>query len=127
MDVYQCIRSRRTVREFKPDPVPEDVILKILQAGRWALSSSKTQSWHFIVIQDRSTLTTLGEICSQGPFISDASVAIVIVMDNAPRPQLDAGRAIQQMELMAWSQGVGTCSDTRGIGAGEGIIETSPP
>jgi|TARA_B100000749_G_scaffold151820_1_gene116623 nitroreductase len=36
-------------------------------------------------------------------------MAIAIVMENAPRPQLDAGRALQQMELMAWSQGVGTC------------------
>ena len=109
MDVYQCIRSRRTVREFKPDPVPEDVILKILQAARWAPSSSNTQAWHFIVIQDRNTLTTLGEICSQGRFIGQAPMAIAIVMENAPRPQLDAGRALQQMELMAWSQGVGTC------------------
>ena len=109
MEVYQCIRSRRTVREFKPDPVPEDIIMRILQAGRWAPSSSNTQCWHFIVIQDRTTLTTLGEICSQGRFIGKAPVAIAIVMENAPRPQLDAGRAIQQMELMAWSQGVGTC------------------
>ena len=109
MEVYQWIRSRRTVREFKPDPVPEDIIMRILQAGRWAPSSSNTQCWHFIVIQDRTTLTTLGEICSQGRFIGQAPVAIAIVMENAPRPQLDAGRAIQQMELMAWSQSVGTC------------------
>jgi nitroreductase len=36
-------------------------------------------------------------------------MAIVIVMEDAPRPQLDAGRALQQMELMAWSEGLGTC------------------
>jgi nitroreductase len=34
MDVYECIRTRRTVREFKPDPVPEAIVQKILQAGR---------------------------------------------------------------------------------------------
>ena len=109
MDVYQCIRTRRTVREFKPDPVPEDVVLKILQAGRWAPSSSNSQAWHFIVVQDRSTLSALGEICSQGRFIGQAPMAIAIVMENASRPQLDAGRALQQMELMAWSEGLGTC------------------
>ncbi len=109
MDVYQCIRSRRTVREYKPDPIPQDVVRKILQAGRWAPSSSNTQKWHFIVIQDRDTLVTLGKIATQGPFIGQAPLAIAVVMDDAPRPQLDAGRALQQMELMAWSQGVGMC------------------
>ncbi|MEC9446417.1 MAG: nitroreductase family protein, partial [Chloroflexota bacterium] len=38
-----------------------------------------------------------------------APLAIAVVMDDAPRPQLDAGRALQQMELVAWSEGVGMC------------------
>jgi predicted oxidoreductase (fatty acid repression mutant protein) len=50
MEVYECIRTRRTIREFKPDPVPEEVVYKILQAARWAPSSSNSQPWHFIVI-----------------------------------------------------------------------------
>jgi nitroreductase len=109
MDVYQAIRSRRTVRDYKPDPIPDDVLQKILQAARWAPSSSNTQKWYFIVIQDLDILTKLGEIATQGPFVGQAPLAIAVVMDDAPRPQLDAGRAIQQMELMAWSEGVGMC------------------
>ena len=109
MEVYECIRTRRTVREYKPDPIPESVVMRILQAGRWAPSSSNSQSWHFIVISNRDTLTALGNITSQGRFIGQAPLAIAIVMDNATRPQLDAGRALQQMELLAWSEGLGTC------------------
>jgi nitroreductase len=109
MDVYQCIRSRRTVRDYKPDPIPEELVRKILQAGRWAPSSSNTQKWHFIAVQDRETLAALGKIATHGPFIGQAPLAIAVVMDDAPRPQLDAGRALQQMELMAWSEGVGMC------------------
>ena len=109
MDVYQCIRSRRTVRDYKPDSIPQELVRKILQAGRWAPSSSNTQKWHFIAIQDRETLAALGEIATHGPFIGQSPLAIAVVMDNAPRPQLDAGRALQQMELMAWSEGVGMC------------------
>ena len=109
MEVYECIRTRRTVREYKPDPIPESVVMRILQAGRWAPSSSNSQSWHFIVISNRDTLTALGIIASQGRFIGQAPLAIAIVMDNATRPQLDAGRALQQMELIAWSEGLGTC------------------
>ena len=109
MEVYECVQTRRTVRNFKPDPVPENLVFRIVQAGRWAPSSSNSQPWHFIVVQNRDTLTALSEIATQGRFISQAPLAIAIVMDNATRPQLDAGRAIQQMELVAWSEGVGTC------------------
>ena len=109
MDVYECIRSRRTVRDYKPDPIPQEALTKILQAGRWAPSSSDSQKWRFIVVQDRHRLEALGEIATQGSFISQAPLTIAIVMDDAPRPQLDAGRALQQMELMAWSLGIGMC------------------
>jgi nitroreductase len=109
MDVYECIRTRRTVREFTPDPVPDAIVHKILQAGRWAPSSSNTQPWHFIVVRDRDTLAAIGRIATQGTFIGQAPLAIAIVMENAGRPQLDAGRALQQMELMAWSEGLGMC------------------
>ncbi len=109
MDVYECIRTRRTVRDYKPDAIPEEALYKILQAARWAPSSSNTQKWHFVVVQDRETLATLGEIATQGTFIGQAPLAIAVVMDDAPRPQLDAGRALQQMELMAWAQGIGMC------------------
>ena len=109
MEVYQCIKTRRTVREHRPDPVPDELVFRILQAGRWAPSSSNTEPWHFIVIRDRNTLGTLGNIATQGPFIGQAPMAIAIVMENATRPQLDAGRALQQMELLAWSEGLGTC------------------
>ena len=109
MEVYDCIRSRRTVRSFKPDPVPDRIVNRILRAGRWAPSSSNVQPWHFIVIKDRATLTAIGGIATQGTFLGQAPLAIAIVMDNATRSQLDAGRALQQMELVAWSEGLGTC------------------
>jgi nitroreductase len=109
MDVHNCIRTRRTVRAFKPDPVADEIVHKILQAGRWAPSSSNTQPWHFVVIRDRDTIAAIGKMATQGPFIGQAPLAIAIVMENARRPQLDAGRAIQQMELIAWAEGLGTC------------------
>ncbi len=109
MDVYECIRTRRTVREFTPDSVPDEIIHRLLQAARWAPSSSNTQPWHFVVVKNRETIAAIGQIATQGAFIGQAPLAIAIVMENARRPQLDAGRALQQMELMAWSEGLGTC------------------
>lgn len=109
MDIFNTIRTRRTVRNFKSDPIPPEIVHKILQTARWSPSSSNTQPWHFVVVQNRETIKKLGQIATQGTFIADAPLIIVVVMDGAFRPGIDAGRAIQQMELYAWSEGMGTC------------------
>ena len=110
MEVYECIRSRRTVRQYKADPVPEPIIRKILRAGRWSPSSSNSQPWHFVAVTEPAIIARLAEVATQGPFIAQAPLVIAIVMvPDAPRPQLDAGRALQQMELVAWEEGLGTC------------------
>jgi nitroreductase len=90
--------------------VPDDVVMKLLRAGQWAPSSRNLQPWHFIVIKDRDTLREIGSIASSGQFISDAPMAIAIAMEgDADRPELDAGRTLQQIELVAWEEGLGTC------------------
>ena len=107
MEVYECVRARRTVRSYRPDPVPGAVVDKLLRAGRWAPSSRNSQPWHFIVVRNRETLRELGAIAASGRFVADAPMAIAIAMYNAERPDLDAGRALQQMELVAWGGGSG--------------------
>ena len=109
MDVYECLRSRRTVREFKADPVSVETLEKILSAARWAPSSRNQQPWRLVVIRDRETLTRIGETARTGSFIGRAPLAIALVMENADQPGMDGGRALQQMEVMAWAEGMGTC------------------
>ena len=109
MNVYECLRTRRTVREFKPDPVSNESLAKLLSAARWSPSSRNQQPWRLVVVRDRDTLAKLGETASTGGFLARAPLAIAIVMENADQPQMDAGRALQQMELIAWSEGMGTC------------------
>ena len=109
MQVFDAIRTRLTVREFKPDAVPDEAVDRLLRAGQWAASSRNLQPWRFIVIRDRDTLARIGAAASSGRFIADAPLAIAIAMDSADRPDLDTGRAMQQMELAAWEMGLGTC------------------
>lgn len=110
MSIYQTVISRRTVRDYTDEPVPEELVRKLLQAGRMAPSSSDSQPWHFVVVRDADTIARLGEIATQGPFLAGAPLVIAVcVVDDAPRGHLDAGRAIQQMEIVAWSEGLGTC------------------
>ena len=109
MDVYDAVLSRLTVRDYKPDPVPDELVHRLLEAGRLAPSSQNWQPWHFVVVRDGETIRRLGELATQGPFIGGAPLAIAVVTDDTPRAALDAGRALQQMELVAWDAGLGTC------------------
>ena len=109
MDVYQCIRSRLTVRSFKPDPVPERVVRRMLQAARWSASARNRQPWNFVIVQNPETLAQIGAIASSGGFIGGAPLAVAVVMDRSGRPEFDAGRSLQLMELAAWDEGVGGC------------------
>lgn len=109
MEVYEALKARRTVRKFKPEPVSDESLGRILEAARWAPSSRNQQPWHLVVVKDRERLKTIGEIARTGGFIAFAPLAIAIVMSDADQPGMDAGRALQQMEVMAWSEGMGTC------------------
>jgi len=110
MDTYRCIRTRRTTRTFSPTDVPEQTIRKILEAGRLTPSARNLQPWHFVAIQDRSMLKQLGALCTTGRFIEQASCAVAVVTDPSNNwHEIDGARAVQNMELAGWNEGVGTC------------------
>lgn len=61
MELFDAIYSRRSIRKYKPDPVDDKDVEKILEAGRWAPSWSNTQCWHFVVVRDAQVKAKLGE------------------------------------------------------------------
>jgi nitroreductase len=109
MNVYECAKTKMAVRDFKKDPLPDSLILRILEAGRYAPSSDNNQPWHFLVIKDQFVLQKAVKIGGIRPFVATAPLGIAIIMENYDRPLLDAGRALQQMQLVAWSDGIGSC------------------
>jgi nitroreductase len=106
MDVFEAVRTILAVRRYQDRPVPEDVIRRIVEAGRLTASSMNMQPWHFIVVQDRDTLRRLGALAPTGPYIAQAPLAIVVAIDKTRFAVSDASRAIQSMLLTAWSEGV---------------------
>ena len=64
-EFLQLVRNRRCIRNFKPDPVPDEVIQKILEAARWAMSGGNAQPWEFIVIKDQNTKNKIGELYTE--------------------------------------------------------------
>jgi nitroreductase len=62
IDEYlKLVRKRRSVRKFKPDPIPDEYVEKILEAARWAMSGANGQPWEFIVIKDQATKDKMAE------------------------------------------------------------------
>ncbi len=55
-------RKRRSIRRFKPDPVPDECLNKILEAARWAMSGANAQPWEFVVVRDKDTITRIAEL-----------------------------------------------------------------
>jgi len=63
--IFEVIKSRRSVRKFKSDPIPEEDLKKILDAARMAPASGNQQPWKLLVIQDRKSIDGLRELCIQ--------------------------------------------------------------
>jgi nitroreductase len=112
MDVAEAIRLNRAVREFAPTPLPEDVVARILAAGRRAQSSKNSQPWHFIAIRQRQTLEALSRLGTYAGHLAGAALGVAILTpDPAQRWSIafDAGQAAAYMQLAAWELGVGSC------------------
>jgi nitroreductase len=96
------------VRRFKDTPIPEPIVRHIVEAGRLTASGGNSQPWHFIVVRNKEILRRLGQLARTGPYIAQAPLAIVVAMDRSPLAISDGSRAIQDMILAGWSQGVGS-------------------
>ena len=107
MEVFDAIRTMQAVRQFQDRPVPEEVLRRVLEAGRLTASGMNAQPWHFIVVEDPETLRRLGTLARTGPYIAEAPLAIAVVVKQTPLAVSDASRAIHAMLLTAWADGVG--------------------
>lgn len=112
MDVIEGIKSRRSIRRYKRDPVGRDEILACLEAARWAPSADNFQPWEFVVVTDAQTRAELADIHTYGRFMRDSPVVVVVLADPNRSPRHyrgDAAVATQNFLLAAHSMGLGTC------------------
>ena len=103
MDTYLAIASRREVREYTDVPIPDEIVHRILDAGRLSGSSQNKQQWEFVVVSDHEALSKAVYVPS-----NLLGAALVVALAGAGLP-LDMGRAAQNMMLAAWNEGVGSC------------------
>jgi len=137
-DFYKIIKERRSIRRFKPDPVPKEVLEKIIKIGMWAPSAMNTQPWEFYVFtgkardeivqilskaaqgitqrlrelfKEKMQKLTLGFFKNMG----GAPAIILVLAHRLPVVQYQEGAiqscaaAIQNLLLAAHSEGLGAC------------------
>jgi nitroreductase len=109
MEVFEAIRTILAVRQYQDKKVPDDVVRKVVEAGHLSASSMNLQPWHFVVVQEGDRLRELGRLAKTGPYIADAAFAVVVAIEKKSVFGVsDASRAIQNMMLAAWGDGVGS-------------------
>lgn len=115
MKVTEAIRTKRAVREFKKDPIPEKDVRAILNAGRRSQSSKNRQSWQFLAVRNKDTLKQLAHMGAFAGHLAGAPLGVLIL---TPPPEkfygayFDAGQAAAYMQLAAWELGISSCLAT---------------
>ena len=111
--MLNTILSRRSIRKYKPDPVPEQDVLDILRAAMSAPSTKNQQPWHFVVITDREVLNNITEFHPYAQMLKTAPCAILVVGDTNIETHpgywvVDCSAAMENILLAAHSKGLGS-------------------
>lgn len=117
MDVYQAIRTRKSVRAYSSRTVSEDLLERILDAARLAPSANNFQEWRFVVVKDREKRENLVEAACRQTFVAQAPVVLAccaetnnhIMTCGQPCYPIDVAIAIDHITLCAAAEGLGTC------------------
>jgi len=113
-DLLELIKTRRSIRKYKDKEVSKELIMKVLEAGRWAPSASNNQPWRFVVVSDIDLIKKIGLSCTVlgviNRFVETAPVIVVIFSHAHHRwVDVDCGICAQNIMLEAHSLGLGTC------------------
>jgi nitroreductase len=119
-ELFEAVRTVLAVREYQDKPIPHEVMRRVAEAAHLTASASNRQPWHFVVVEDKGTLREIASLVRTGPYIGNAAAAVVVAVDKeTPKADSDASRAIQDMILVAWAEGVG--SNWAGFGGLDGV------
>ena len=114
METWDAIRARRNVRQYTSEPVSEDDLNRIAEAGWRAPSAKNRQPWGFVIVSDRAQLQDLSTVWQGAGHIASAAAAIAFVLPVPPTErrkvtdQYDVGQATMAMMIAATDLGIGT-------------------
>jgi nitroreductase len=114
MEAWDAIRARRNVRQYRPEPVPEDDLNRIAEAGWRAPSAKNRQPWDFVIVTDPAQLRELSTVWRGAGHIAAAPAAIALGVPEPPDERrlvtdtYDIGQATMAMMIAATDLGIGT-------------------
>lgn len=110
-DRIAFLRGLRSVREFRPDPVPQAVVADLLEVARWSGSARNQQPWELVIVRNRETLAALAALEGYLDHLAGAPLGIVLVMtgDREETETFDEGKLSERIMLAAAAHGVGSC------------------
>ena len=119
MSILNVIKQRRSVRRYKADPVPDDVLHRVLEAARFSPSGKNLQPWKFILVDDETLKRRLAEASVGQYFVAEAPLVIVACafpdkcysrMGNYMKSwPVDVAIAVEHLMLQAQEERLGTC------------------
>lgn len=136
MGAYRAIVTKRDTRRFADRGLPEDVLHRILQAGRMAGSAKAAEPARFVVVRDAAHRVELAACGNFTPHLKTAPVVVaVVLLPEVDQPEgqfamwrgpFDAGRAAQNMMVAAWADGVASCPASMHDAAGAARVLALP-
>ena len=109
MNLFEAIRSRRSIRAFSDKPLERQLLERIVDAGRFAATARNVQPWEFVVVSERGMLKSLAALADNGRFIADAAACIAVFCSDTKYYLEDGCAATQNMLLAAGGLGIGSC------------------
>ncbi len=73
MEYQKLIRTRRSIRGYRSEPVPEDALQRVLDAARVAPTAANRQPWHFVVVRDEENKQKLATACAKQSWLASDS------------------------------------------------------
>jgi nitroreductase len=112
MDAMEAILTRRSIRKYTGEPVPDNLIQELLKAAMAAPSARNEQPWHFIVIKDRKILDEIPKFHPFSNMLAEAPLAVVVCGDTTPLSDSywveDCSAATENLLIAARALGLGT-------------------
>ena len=116
MALLEIIQARQSIRHYRADPIEEEKLSLILEAGRLAPSARNRQDWKFVVVRDKALIQKLVHACCDQKFVGGAPAFLAVCTDNhsvmqcgQPSGTVDCSIALSFMMLQAAALGLGTC------------------
>jgi nitroreductase len=109
MDAIEALKTRRSCREFLPEPVEKSVIEDLIDCARMAPTARGEQPWEFVVVLEQSLRERIAGLTSYGKFIAQAPVCIAVFCRATTYYLEDGCAAMQNLLLAATAHGLGSC------------------